>query len=457
MDKIVIWGTGGGGEKAYYKLRKTYDIIGYADSNEKRWGATFCGKKIWSYDDLAGEQQYKLVIASEYYREILRTIENLGLDVPVIRISINSGLLVSIGNEMVYKCRKKVRRILYVQSSEDIRTYKIAKTMSEQGIRVDLAYTHRCIEQDIKGESPYEHIISINDMQQFIDYVNAEDYDVIHCSNEPDALTNLLIFNCNKKVIHDLHDMKSHKNDLSIDEMVMEYNAMCHAAGLMYVTEQVKEIANQKYNLTGKPTLVVDNYILKEICPRTYLPKLSHTDQEIHCVYEGGVWEDEHTHRYLEDIFLRIASEGIHVHFYPTGNNKYYSELGNKSPYIHYEGFVEYEQLITEMTKYDIGLLYLNVTKENRDFLTATSPNKIYEYACAGLPVAVCDIETLVKRVHELQIGEELQLEGNIKEQMEDMLKIRIDKGFLVEHGLTMEDHGERILAFYEEVLNRNG
>lgn len=51
-------------------------------------------------------------------------------------------------------------------------------------------------------------------MQQFIDYVNAEDYDVIHCLNGPDALTNLLIFNCNKKVIHDLHDMKSHKDEL---------------------------------------------------------------------------------------------------------------------------------------------------------------------------------------------------------------------------------------------------
>lgn len=454
-DKAIIWGTGSSAKRVYYKLKDIYEIKGFADSDSKKWDTEFMGRPVFSFDKLKYEkEEYIIVIASVYYSEILKAIKELGLNVPVLRSS-KSGLLLPLENANSIQKKRRLRRILYVQPMECIRTYKIAKVMKAAGVQVDMAYLYESPEVDIKGDIFYDHLISINSLQGFVDYVNTEDYDIVHCSNWPDTLSNLMIFNTNKKVVHDTHDLYSQWREFTIDEMVLEYNANRHADGLCYVTGEVKNIARQKYNIQGKPILVLDNYISEKVLPAKYISKLSNMNNEIHCVYEGGVWADKNTHRYLEEIFLKIAAENIHVHFYSKGDEEYFRSIEQKSPYIHYEGYLQQNLLIEEMTKYDVGLLYLNITEENRDFLSTAAPNKIYEYVCAGLPVAVCGIESLVKKVNDLSIGRELHADGNIKGQLESIKNIKVEKDFLVKKGLTMEAQSERIISFYEEVLNR--
>jgi len=455
-EKAVVWGTGSSGKRAYYKLKDMYEIQGFADSDSKKWGEKFMGRPVLGFEELKNAKEgFILVIASVYHSEILKTIGRLGLRMPVLRISSKSGLLLSVQNACPIQGKRKLRRILYVQPSECIRTHKIAKVMRDAGICVDMAYSHESPELDKKGDVPYERLIPIHTLQGFVDYVNAEDYDIVHCSNWPDALSNLMIFNSNKKVVHDTHDLYSRRKDFTMDEMVAEYNANRHADGLCYATEDERDAADQRHNIQGKPVLILDNYISEKVMPAACLPKLSGTDHEMHCVYEGGVWADKNTPRYFEDIFSRIAAEGVHVHFYSKGNEKYFREIEQKSSYIHYEGYLQQDLLIAEMTKYDIGLLYFNVTSENRDFLAGSAPNKIYEYVSAQLPVAVCDIETLVKKANKLSIGRQMSLDGNIKKQLEDIRNIKIEKDFLAKRGLTMEAQAGRILSFYEEVLNR--
>ena len=307
-----------------------------------------------------------------------------------------------------------------------------------------------------KEELPYTNIIPINNIQSFIVYVNSADYDIVHCSNEPDYLSNLLIFNTNKTVVHDTHDLMSLRADIDMNGVVLEYNANRFADGNIYTTEEVKSIAIKKFGIEDKEILVLENYIAQNLEPKKYLRKLSDIDKEIHCVYEGGISDDPENHRYYEKIFLNIAKEKIHIHFFAMGNNiEYYKKIEALSDYIHYEGCFGIDELMVNLTQYDIGLVQLNITSRISKFLQSASPNKMYEYLSAGLPIAVCNIQNLKKFVNKYNIGKELVFGSDIKKQLEDIKNIKIEKEFLKKNKLTMDSQADNIIKFYEKVMRK--
>ncbi|KEI97155.1 capsular biosynthesis protein [Clostridium botulinum A2B7 92] len=466
MDKIIIFGCGSFGERVYNNLKEDYDIEYFCDNNKDRWGKKFCGKKIISPEKLIEMQNnIQVIVASTYYKEILEQLLKMGIKNIQYYTETNSFL-----NKMNYDDFKfdsynyldnnyfkynknEIKKILFVQDAQCIRTYKIAKVIESKGIQVDIAYLRSHPSIAYKGlKLPYTNIIRIKDLNSLVNFVNESDYDVIHSSNEPDYLTSFLT-KCNKPIVHDCHDLMSLRGDISNDELIHEFIANKFSEGNIYVDYSVKNYAVEKFNLDkNKPVLVLNNYTLREQKPKTFFKKLSEIDGEVHCVYQGGLSNNPTNHRCIEDKFFKLAKEKIHVHFYTLSYDKHYEEIASKSDYIHWEGNREPYELIQEMTQYNIGLVIFNVNFRNKYFLSSAFPNKMIEYLNSGLPLLVEDLPTLKKFVQETGCGDVIDFNSDINIQMNKIKNIYLEENFLENNKFVMEEQANNIINFYNEV-----
>lgn len=353
------------------------------------------------------------------------------------------------------KTQNDIKKVLFVQSIPCIRTDKVAKAISEKGIQVDIIYlaAHPSdVYKDFK--LPYKNIYQIRNINEMIEFVNKSDYDILYSSNEPDYLT-VLFTASNKPVIHDTHDMMSLRGDITNEEMILEYIANVKSAGNIYVNPLIKEIAAERFNLKDKPILTLQSFIDKDQLPQNFYEKLSKKDGEIHSVFEGGLCSIPEHHRFLEPVFLNLAKNNIHVHIYGPVDHEYIKVLVSKSEFMHYEGITSPQNLIQEMTKYDIGLAVFNVTQRNKVFLDTAFPNKIWDYLGADLPILFADLLSFRKFADESGTGKILDINGNIKKQLKEVSNIKIDKDFLKNKKWLMNEAADDIIAFLSDVKER--
>lgn len=453
--KAIIWGAGTVGKNVYYKISDIWQVAGFCDGNSDKWNQKFLGENIYSPEEAIRMAECDIIVTGKWHEEIIeRILEMGGKEEKIYYVSPKSYILQSFNEEHFPQQDNNKMRVLFVQASPGIRIDKIASVLKNNGIRSDAAYLTVPPSLSIgMQKTSYEKIIPINDLKEFLQYVNNSAYDVVWSANEPDYLTTLLL-NSNKPVIHDTADMMSLRGDISIEQMIHEYIANRKSHGNVYVSDMVKQIADEKFGIEGKETFLLNNYVLCEEKPEKYLPKLSATDGEVHCVYEGGISSNTRYHRYYEDMFHKIAQNQIHVHFYGQcfEGGEYCSHLESLSPYLHYEGCISYEKLQTEMTQYDIGLVLLNITPRNRMFLQTTFPNKIFEYLYAGLPVAVSNIDSLIQFVRKYGVGDYLDFTGNISEQLNRLSCVEIERDFLEKNRLTMDAQAEDLICFLKRV-----
>lgn len=79
----AVYGTGGYSEYITKLIQSLgADVLFYSDSDNKKWGGTFKGKKIIPPHELSklSDQFHKVIIASIFADEIKNTLENLGFD-----------------------------------------------------------------------------------------------------------------------------------------------------------------------------------------------------------------------------------------------------------------------------------------------------------------------------------------------------------------------------------------
>lgn len=74
--KIVIFGTGSGGISAYKNQSSFYKIIGFIDNNKNKHGKQCCGKAIYSPDQLFYLSYDFILIASDYYKDIVTQLND---------------------------------------------------------------------------------------------------------------------------------------------------------------------------------------------------------------------------------------------------------------------------------------------------------------------------------------------------------------------------------------------
>lgn len=465
-QKCVIFGAGVWGDFAYQKLRNLFDVAVYSDNNPQLWGGVKQGLKIIPPDELpelVKSTGAVIFIANErHYNDIARQLDGLSLKY----YHYNAGLTYTREDETWYpadicplpsyrKPGPEKFSVLFVQDKPCTRTNKIARALKDRGALTYCAYSRAPSDE---GARSFSQEFPIWSYAQLLDFVNRSEFDIVHCSNEPDIFVNVLC-QSNKKVIHDCHDaMTIAKQVISPAEEVLEYLANTCADGVMYTTEEMRRILVRKYHTPEERTLVVGNYPPAFFERAERLPKRSERDGEIHCVYEGTIVDSvaakERPYRFYEPLFLRLAEKGVHIHIYSSVFQEYLKRLDKENPNIHYEGNYSGEDLISRMTQYDLGLAPAVV--KNSAQINMASLNKIYEYLMAGLPVAT-NIRLYADFLDRNRCGDTVDFESdNIISQLQRLCAITVPHDFCSDHGLTMDANADRILAFYQKILAMN-
>ncbi len=463
---IIIFGIGHYGKNAYWKLKDAYHIIAFADNNRDVQGTFYEDIPVVSGEELMymNMGDTDIVICTRAYYQIGTQIFDMGifsyyvmLEGFLYHTDLNETMMpVELCKAPYLRKKDGEKNILFVQNAACIRTYKIAKVMKEEGYKVYLLYTlappYAAYEEfaDI-----YEDIWGFSSANGILDFISNSDFDIVHCSNEPDILVNI-VQRSNKPVVADTHDMQSIRRDTDFDALVLEYLANVNSDGVMYTSAYGANIAKDKYRLDEKKCFFVNNMVMEQTSVSQVLPKLSASDNAIHCVYEGGVvGNNKESHRFFDEMWKKITDVGVHIHFFSPSSMEYCKRLENISPLIHYEGNISGEKLILEMTKYDCGLAVFNSVGNNKFHLESASPNKVYEYISARIPVISGGTKSLKEFVEQYHVGIELDFSGDIKKQLEEACKLHIESDFLTRNNMTMKSCAGELASFYEKIKKR--
>ena len=317
--------------------------------------------------------------------------------------------------------------ILFVQTSPCIRNWKLARGLRDMGHRVTLAYSAKSLDEAYPGiEDVYEQQIHIVKPAQLFDLCRQAD--IVHVHNEPDIMTPVIKEAVPEAVVvHDTHDTLELRNPSSAVAYV-EKKAADLADGHLYVTGSQFRFAQSAYGVKGSDSIYIANYPSRKWSDPKQLPKLSETDGRFHAVYAGGLntITGIAQHRNMLGIFQELADDGIVVHIYPSSDAKAYQELADKHENIIYHGVMCPEDLVSELTQYDAGLLTWLLTKETRPHLDTCIANKLFEYIEAGLPVISADTVEMASFILRHKIGIVYQNIGEIKDRIEEVKAIDV-------------------------------
>lgn len=304
-------------------------------------------------------------------------------------------------------------KILMVQNKPCVRNMRYAEALNDRGHHVDCAYTvgHNELVQGQDGQwgeyangeikrtfeskahaianhtlvhkqrfgSAYKEIyfaFNRNDLSLIL----SKGYDLVHSHNFPDVDTVKCLGN-GVPVIYDAHDYYPwHKGDTKTLQGV----ATQLSDGRIFVTPYQANFAKQLFEYDEQYSCVFPNYTLRSMVPEK-LPKLSEATGEIHLVYEGGA--SDFQHRDFRDIFQKLSEAGFLIDCHLTANWGVYQEYFKDDPKVTVSGPIPLNKLMHKMTQYDAGIMYFNLTEENKHHLLACAPNKMYEYWACGLPV----------------------------------------------------------------------
>lgn len=456
--KVIIFGCGIEGKRSFSQISSLFDVAAFSDNNPSLWGTILFDVPVISPVELANYKGVSVVICiASGFIDAAKQVEAMGLPCMINRYGVFYEYRDTILYPMTFskaECFKKTVNdefaILFVQESPCGRTDKTSYVIKQKGVITQNAY----FRDPSKMPDAYCKENAFYSYDDLLDFVNKSDFDIVHCSNEPDILTNLLVHS-NKPVVFDTHDLlTARKNSSSREIYYYEYAANKFADGNMYVGEYYRDLQVERYGVRADRTFILPNIPLESQLPfsNQKKPKLSASDGELHIVYEGGISDDPASNRFFEDLWKSITGSNIHIHYYSQVNIAYCKALEQTSPYLHYEGNLSSLELVVEMTQYDIGSLLLNPVDKNADM---SYPNKLYEYLAAGLPI-VSNLTQPLIFLKSHKVGGALDFNGDIKAQLQEYAKMQIPSNFLRENKLIMESYADAILSFYKKIIEHS-
>ncbi len=123
--------------------------------------------------------------------------------------------------------------------------------------------------------------------------------------------------------------------------------------------------------------------------------KLFEKDKELHLAYVGGIQlSDSIGCESFWKFYTKITRQKLHLHIYskqPKNIVKKLKAIEKEDKYFHYEGFIEHDKLIRELTGYDFGIHLFGDDKgtETPIIMKVAFSNKNYDYLSANIPTIV--------------------------------------------------------------------
>lgn len=296
--------------------------------------------------------------------------------------------------------------VLFVQDRLCSRARKEAEALNEAGVRLSLL--------EVGPPSPlqdydlFEEHGSLGyptDMRSLLlkgwpmrrdlgRYLEDVDVDVIHSHNEPDRFGALMPKLTDTPVVHDFHDLQTEilipyasgpkRWVASRVEERWEGQAFHRADAVVATSPLTAEHLRRKHG-EGRVFSVENRASKQHVGER---PKLSEEDGEVHVAYGGGLSFLEEAERNIMPDLRVLADAGIHVHLYCVSateeDAQRIQDACDAHPFLHNDGPVPQSEFIPALSQHDYGLLWFSRTGTN---VHLTSPNRLYEYQVAGLPV----------------------------------------------------------------------
>lgn len=303
-------------------------------------------------------------------------------------------------------------RVLMVHIDPCIRVLKEAQALRAHGVQLDLLcmkLSHQHALRDV-----VEHVYAVDNYEALEVFLRSRhtEWDIIHCHNEPNEITAVAILACTARpVIYDCHDMSSMRSTLSENDANIERVCFTHSAGIVHVSEGIKEFAVKKYG--PSLSVVLPSYPLASESAIGAKPKLKGN----HIVYQGTMHppgKHAFTYRNYMPMFEQLCEAGVYVHVFPTAalpNSivKHYKMLSGTFNNICIHKPLPYNELLRTMSQFQWGFSGFNfedISDANtRLFLNSALPNKFFDYVLAGVCPVVINNKTTAEFATKLGIG----------------------------------------------------
>ena len=241
------------------------------------------------------------------------------------------------------------------------------------------------------------------------------DCDIVHCNDLNTLPIGVIVKKFYKKnaiIVYDAHELETEINGLTISQKktlkILEKKLIKYANGIITVSDSIANEYVRLYSI-DKPTLILNTPSFININKMDIFRNIFNISKEqVIFLYQGGLSEGRGI-EILLDAF-KIINDSRHplygkavMIFMGMGPLSDLVQKNTKEHHnIYYLPAVSPEVLLNYSSSADFGVLFYENICLNHNYC---SPNKIFEYIMAELPVLVSDLYEMKRFVNETKIG----------------------------------------------------
>ncbi len=263
--------------------------------------------------------------------------------------------------------------------------------------------------------------------QYFIQAVKLSRHsDILHCNDLntlPIGVVVKVFFNKEVKIVYDAHEYeindKPNQSRLSIKlHYLLEKLLIKYADGVITVSDAIADAYTKLYGIK-KPALVLNTPAYQEIEKKDiFRETFSIPKEKTVYLYQGGLSRGRGIETLL-DTFVQVDEQNVIVFMGYGPLAGMVQEYALKYVNIFYHEAVSPDILLDYTCSGDFGILFYENSCLNHDYC---SPNKMFEYLMAEIPVIVSNLYEMKKIVNEYKIGivaQDNSIQG-LKQAIED-------------------------------------
>jgi glycosyltransferase involved in cell wall biosynthesis len=208
------------------------------------------------------------------------------------------------------------------------------------------------------------------------------------------------------KIIYDPHELETEKNNTrGLRKKLskwLEYLLIKKADHIFVVSENIADWYEKTYNIP-RPTVLLNVPRVAHVNKTNYFKDTLHLrDDQIILLYQGGLAAERGVDILLE-AFKKNKNDKIVIIFMGYGEfEKEIQSLSKSYNNIFFHKAVPADVVLNYTASADVGIALIKNTCLSYNFCM---PNKLFEYAMAGLPVIVSNVKEMSEFVKKHQMG----------------------------------------------------
>lgn len=284
--------------------------------------------------------------------------------------------------------------------------------------------------------------------------------DLFHVHNEPSWFVSMLKEMTEVPVVLDVHDsylarstgeeataaLDAGKSHIRVS--TEERNNFQLADALVFPGDHFRTVVTSEFKL-AQPTLTLPSYV-----PRRFYC-YSTRDWHGGLVYEGKInlppetkgFSAGFTYCDYTDLAARCKALGMDLHFYSARSDDKFRKHFGETAFLHKP--LAFDDLLPAVSRHDWGLVG-NVT-QTREWSVAM-PNKLFEYAAAGVPTVAMNADACAEFLHSTGMGISVSGPEELASRWSEHREVR-KQVIKQRQQWSMDAHIPKLVNFYKEVL----